>query len=269
MRYWWVLLVIALFLFIPGLFFLGIGVSMWDDEPVKDDPATEEDESDDPQAVACMTWTLCVPLFWLPSLVLFVLAFMAQKESSVLSHTADLMHAHDRITVKEAAVALEVSEGTAKKRMSKCIKKGLVSGRIKNDTYYSPGYLQVADRNLRRREYLIDMSDILKAYRRVSISDFAERVGMSEDKAERVMLECMEDGLVYGYISRRSKVFFTREYLDQIDDVQIGWECENCGSHNQEILLPGEIDRCPYCGSMSRAKGTKQRYIAEELDLTL
>ena len=141
----------------------------------------------------------------------------------------------------------------------------MVKGIMKRDYYYSPKYMERAKSNLKRREYLIDMADILKAYRRVTISDFAKRIEMNDADAERIILECLEDGLLFGYISRRSRVFFTREYLDQIEDVQIGWECQNCGSHNQEILLPGEVDRCPFCGSMSRAKGTKKKLVAFEV----
>lgn len=249
MKYWWVLVLIAILLFIPGLIFTIFAVDMWYEEPEKDDPSTPDtDESTDPHLSGCLAFSLCVPIFWLPALVLIVMAVHGFKEQSRLSQMADVMHAHDALHADTAAEAMEITPSQAKRLMSKCIKKDLVQGRMRDDTYYSP-------RHLKRTEYLTDMADILKAYRRVSIADFAKRIGVNEPEAERVILECLEDRLIFGYISRRSRTFFTREYLDQIENVQIGWKCESCGSHNQEIILPGEVDICPYCGSMSRVKG--------------
>lgn len=258
MRYWWVLVLIAIFLFIPGLVFTVFAVDTWYEEPEKDDPSTPEtDESTDPHLMGCLAFSLCVPIFWLPALVLIIMAIHGSKEHSRLSQMADVMHAHDTLHADKAAEAMEVSPSLAKRLMSKCIKKNLVQGRMRDDTYYSP-------RHLKRTEYLTDMADILKAYRRVSIPVFAKRIEASETEAERVILECLEDGLLLGYISPRSRVFFTKEYLDQIENVQIGWRCPNCGANNKEIILPGEVDICPYCGSMSKVKGLPRKNAAFE-----
>ena len=252
-------------LILPGLLFFAVGASLWTDEPEKDDPLTEEDESDDPQGTACMTFVFCVPMFWLPALVLLILAYVGYRDNSGIGEMADLMQAHDTLQIKEVARTMGISQATAKKRMSKCINRGKVEGRMKNDTYFSPRYLDMAQKNLERREYLIDIADILKAYRRVRLEDFGERIGMEPWDAEKVILECLEDGLVHGYISHRSKTFFTKEYLDQLDDVQFGWACRGCGARNTELLLPGEEDKCSYCGSMSKAKGTEAKYFEFEL----
>lgn len=266
MKLWWVSIVVAVFLVLMGLLFIAAGIDTMNDEPTKDDPSTTQDESDDPESTGICMIIICGPTFLIPAAILVAASIKARNDGSALEEVSDLMHAHDSLTVDQAAKTMGVSKSQARKLMSKCIKKGKAKGRMKNERYYSPRYLKVSESNLRRREYLIDMTDILKAYRRVAISDFAAKVGLDHDEAERVILECLEDGLLKGYISHRSKVFFSRDYLEQLDDVQIGWQCESCGAHNQEIILPGEVDRCPYCGSMSKARGTpKKRMVAEEV----
>jgi hypothetical protein len=67
--YSWIFLIFAIILILPGLLFVAVGGALWNEEPAKGDPSTQEDESDDPQGAACMTFLFCVPMFWLPALV--------------------------------------------------------------------------------------------------------------------------------------------------------------------------------------------------------
>jgi hypothetical protein len=266
-----VLIIIAVFLLIPGLLVAALGLSMMTEEPEASDQTDsrtgeEGEEGDDPAATGCMMVFFCSPIFIVPAIALLFLGFKKGKEKKEYGAVSDLLPANETMRMEDIAKTLNVSVERARMETARCIKKGFVKGRIKNDVFYSDFYLKISDKNLKRREFLIDMADILKAYRRISITDFAERIGKDERYAEKIILECLEDGLVKGYISKRSKVFFTSEYLEQLDDVQIGWECPGCGAQNQEILLPGEVDRCPYCGTMSKARATKKRVLAEELE---
>ncbi len=205
-------------------------------------------------------------MFIIPAVIILFIGFRTSHDKKDHSLVADLLHAHETMRMEDIARTLETSVDKARLETARCIKKGTVKGKIKNDVYYSQTYLDVSMKNLQRREYLIDIADILKAYRRITISDFGTKIRMDENSAERIILECLEDGLVRGYISKRSRVFFTMDYLDQIDDVQIGWQCSGCGANNQQAPASGEVDRCPYCGMMSKAKGTKVRFLVEEIE---
>lgn len=266
-----VLIIIAVFLLIPGLLVAALGLSMMTEEPEASDKANsrtgeEGEEGDDPAATGCMMVFFCSPIFIVPAIALLFLGFKKGKEKKDYGAVSDLLHAHDTMRMEDIARTLNISVERARMETARCIRKGFVKGRIKNDVFYSDFYLKISEKNLKRREFLIDMADILKAYRRITIPDFAQKIGKDENYAEKIILECLEDGLVRGYISRRSRVFFTMDYLDQLDDVQVGWDCPGCGANNHEVLLPGEIDRCPYCGTMSKARGTKKRVLAEELE---
>ena len=266
-----VLIIIAVFLLIPGLLVAALGLSMMTEEPEASDKANsrtgeEGEEGDDPAATGCMMVFFCSPIFIVPAIALLFLGFKKGKEKKDYGAVSDLLHAHDTMRMEDIARTLNISVERARMETARCIRKGFVKGRIKNDVFYSDFYLKISEKNLKRREFLIDMADILKAYRRITIPDFAQKIGKDENYAEKIILECLEDGLVRGYISRRSRVFFTMDYLDQLDDVQVGWDCPGCGANNHEVLLPGEIDRCPYCGTMSKARGTKKRLLAEELE---
>ena len=100
-----------------------------------------------------------------------------------------------------------------------------------------------------RRKKLRERAEILKAYRRIKIEDFAKKIGKNEMDAEKEMMSVMEGGYVDGYIDRNTEEFFTKEFLEQTPNVRYGWKCDSCGAKNDTVILPGEAARCQYCNS--------------------
>ncbi len=252
MKYWWALIGIAIFLFMPGLLFLGVGIDMMTSEPTTNDQGEEEDPSD----AGCMSIFICTPIFWLPALLLLYLGLQGYRGRDNLDDVSSLLNTYDEISIGKMAEILEMPQAKAEKKMIKCIKEGLVQGRIEDGIYYSRHKWEAKMRADARLEELQDLADILIAYRRVEISRIADKIGRTVPETERLILETLEEGLVDGYISRKQHVFFTRDYLEQIDDVRMGWVCDNCGAVHDELLLPGEVGKCTYCGSLSKARGT-------------
>ena len=97
-------------------------------------------------------------------------------------------------------------------------------------------------------ERLKDVADILKAYRRIKLPDLANKLQRTERESEKLVLECIEEGMIYGYMDRSANAFFTTDYLYQVRDAKHGWKCSACGAYNDSIVLPGETAKCKYCG---------------------
>jgi len=252
MKYWWALIGIAIFLFLPGLLFFGVGIDLMTSEPTTND----EGEEEDPAEAGCMSLFLCTPAFWLPALFLLYFGIQGYRGRDDLDDVSSLLNTYDEISIAKAAEILEMNPTRMEKKIVKCIQEGLSRGRVEDGVYYSQHKWEAKMRTNARIEELKDLADILIAYRRIEISKIAERIKRTVPEAESLILETLEEGLVDGYISRKQHVFFTRDYLEQIDDVRMGWVCDNCGAVRDELLLPGEVGKCTYCGSLSKARGT-------------
>jgi len=99
----------------------------------------------------------------------------------------------------------------------------------------------------RKFQKLQDVADILKAYRRIKISELAQKINKTEMESEKMILECIEKELVQGYMDRMAGAFFTNDFLHQVRDAKHGWKCPACGAYNDKVVLPGEIAKCAYC----------------------
>ena len=97
---------------------------------------------------------------------------------------------------------------------------------------------------------LKDVADVLKAYRKIELSKLAQKLGRNEIETEKLVMKCVENKLIYGYIDRQAGAFFTGDYLSQVQDATHGWKCPSCGAYNDKVLLPGETAKCNYCGKL-------------------
>jgi membrane protein implicated in regulation of membrane protease activity len=107
--------------------------------------------------------------------------------------------------------------------------------------------LAIAFRLRRKQQHLEKVADLLKAYRRIRISKLAGKLGVNEMDAEYTIAECLGQGLVEGYIDRRSGEFFTKEALYQVMNLE---RCPICSAPSDELYLHGEEIRCKYCGTV-------------------
>jgi PCI domain-containing protein len=249
-----ILLSIGILLVIIGLFFLGLTLSMTIAPPPEENEQGEEVPGDSSLGVCGMV--ICVPTFWVPAGFLIYFGLQSKGSSSGLGDVASILRSYDEISIEDAAEMLDLSERQTEKKITKCIGEGMVYGKIVNGIYYSHSKLDYFQKRTDWVERLKDVLDVLIAYRRVGIGLVAEKIGEDVSTTERLILECIEERLVKGYLSTKQHVFYTQDYLDQLDDVRVGWTCKKCGANHDEVLLPGDFGTCNYCGSLSGAKGT-------------
>jgi len=247
-----ILVAIGVLLALIGLFFFAVSL----DEMVNPTPTKDENGKEvggDGSTGMCMM-VMCVPIFWVPAGFLFYFG-LEDRAGADLDDVASLFRSYEEISIEDAAEILNISERKTEKKVYQCIDRGMLRGRIINAIYYSPAKLEYINKRTDWIERLKDVADILIAYRRVEIKVVAKKIGQDIPTTERLILECIEEGMVKGYLSSKQHVFYTHEYLEQLDDAKVGWTCDKCGAHHDEVLLPGDYGKCEYCGSISKAKG--------------
>jgi len=247
-----ILMAIGVLLVLIGLLFFALSLDeIVNPTPTKDEEGNEV-EGDSGFGICMMV--ICVPIFWIPAG--FLLYFGLEDRAGVdLDDVASLFRSYEEISIEDAADILNLSERKTEKKVHQCIDRSLLPGRIINGVYYSAAKLDYINRRTNWLERLKDVADILIAYRRVDIKVVAGKIGQDIQTTERLILECIEEGMVKGYLSSKQHVFYTQEYLEQLDDARVGWTCDKCGAHHDEVLLPGDYGKCEYCGSISKAKG--------------
>ncbi|MBI5001199.1 MAG: PCI domain-containing protein [Euryarchaeota archaeon] len=103
----------------------------------------------------------------------------------------------------------------------------------------------------RRARRLSEIATMLRAYRRIKISDLARKLAVTEFEAERVIARCIELGMVEGHIDRTTGEFFTPESVAQVVKLS---PCPYCGSPADQLVLSGETAKCPACGAVFDAE---------------
>jgi hypothetical protein len=239
---------------IVGLFIFAVSMAMIaDPTPTKD---AEGNETDGNITSGICTMAFCLPIFWIPGGVLIYMGLQKRSGSTNLDDVVSVLRSYDEISIEDAAEMLDLSEMVCERKITRCIGRGMVQGKIVNGIYYSHSKLEYFQKRTNWVERLKDIAEILNAYRRVGIGMVADKIGEDVPTTERLILECLEEDMVKGFLSTKQHVFYTQDYLDQIDDVRIGWSCEQCGASHDEVLLPGDYGTCNYCGSLSGIKGT-------------
>jgi len=105
----------------------------------------------------------------------------------------------------------------------------------------------IAYRWHRNEKELNDISDLLRAYRRMKITKLSKKMGISEMEAEKKVSRCIEYNLFHGYIDRRTEEVFSMEGLMQERNIK---NCSHCGSPVENIVLVGEELHCGACDSI-------------------
>ena len=92
-----------------------------------------------------------------------------------------------------------------------------------------------------------DVATFIKMYRRTPISEVAKRFNVSEKEAEEMVLKAVELKYLNAYIDRETNEIVTPEAIKRSKVVTL--HCPNCGAQISGVYLPGEVVKCPYCGT--------------------
>ncbi len=96
-----------------------------------------------------------------------------------------------------------------------------------------------------KEDMIDDIASYLKMYRRISLQKVAQRLGITEMKAEGILLDCIASGAIRGFLDRQTGEFILKE---SVGTMKAGMRCNNCGGYSEEVTLPGEVVKCKFCG---------------------
>lgn len=99
----------------------------------------------------------------------------------------------------------------------------------------------------REEKDLITIVGYLKTYRRMKLSNLAEKLGKREFEVESLILKCIDKKLLTGFIDRTTNEFVVPEAVSRELTVT---KCPNCSAPVSEEHLRGETIRCKYCGML-------------------
>ncbi len=97
-------------------------------------------------------------------------------------------------------------------------------------------------------ENLKQLTAIIKTYRRISLTEIADKLGVKTTEVERLLNTAVDLNLIKGHMDRGTGEFFIQESLDEIKNLSF---CPNCGSSLNQVIHKGETAKCPSCGSIS------------------
>jgi hypothetical protein len=121
---------------------------------------------------------------------------------------------------------------------------------VVSNIFTIPGvFLVYMGRKSRRRENrLKTLSGLVKSYRRISLSDIAEKTGLSQKEAESLLLKAISMKLLKGNFDRTTGEFYTEDALEDTNMIRY---CPSCGGQFDKIYLKGDTVKCERCGYTS------------------
>lgn len=99
----------------------------------------------------------------------------------------------------------------------------------------------------RLEENLKQLAALIKSYRRIKLTEIAEKFSINALEAEKLLNTAIELDLVRGNMDRTTGEFFISESLNEIKQISY---CPNCGASLNRVIHTGETAKCPSCGSM-------------------
>jgi hypothetical protein len=95
-------------------------------------------------------------------------------------------------------------------------------------------------------EKLKQLAALIKTYRRIGLTEIADKFGIKPAEAERLLNTAVDLNLIKGHMDRETGEFFIQESLNEIKNLSF---CPNCGSSLNRVIHKGETAKCPSCGS--------------------
>lgn len=101
-------------------------------------------------------------------------------------------------------------------------------------------------RGRKKAKKLEQVAGMIKAYRRISISELARKLNVSEFEAENMVGEMQKKGLLDGFIDRTTGEYVTKGAMGQ--ELKAA-SCPKCGAPSDKIRLVGESLVCSFCNA--------------------
>ncbi len=87
---------------------------------------------------------------------------------------------------------------------------------------------------------------LLYAQRRMTFDQIGKVTNATDDQIVEAVSELTRQGKFRGTVDHNSRVVYTQEAVSQLPDAIT--KCPNCSGKLEAPILPGEEERCPYCG---------------------
>ncbi|MFW9960064.1 MAG: hypothetical protein ACFFDV_03550 [Candidatus Thorarchaeota archaeon] len=89
---------------------------------------------------------------------------------------------------------------------------------------------------------------LLYAQRRMTFDQISKVTNSTDEQIIEAVAELTQRGKFRGTIDRNSRVIYTQEAVSQLGKAITS--CPNCSGKLEAPILPGEEERCPYCGHL-------------------
>jgi DNA-directed RNA polymerase subunit RPC12/RpoP len=105
----------------------------------------------------------------------------------------------------------------------------------------------------RRDERLRHMAEVLKGFKRISITELSIRTDRNNDETEKDIIECLQEGMIRGHIDPKTNEFVRYQPGPKghpgvcTDYTKQAWTCPGCGTTNRSTIRPAERVKCHYC----------------------
>ncbi len=121
---------------------------------------------------------------------------------------------------------------------------------IVSNIFTLPGVFLVylGKKSKRRENQLKSLSGLITSYRRISLSEVADKTGLSEKNAEALLLKAISIKLIKGNFDRTTGEFYTEDALENTNMLRY---CPSCGGQFEKIYLKGDTLKCERCGYTS------------------
>jgi len=162
------------------------------------------------------------------------------KLSDISSDLIPLVQEEGRMSVRAAARKLGTTEDVVSDAVERLARKRLPVVYLNRSTNEI-----VSPRSVELRESLLHL---LFAQRRMTFKQLHEVTEASEEEIVETLRDLSREGKFRGVIDENSGVVYTQEAVEELPDAVTS--CPNCGGKLEEPVLPGEEEKCPYCGHL-------------------
>ena len=109
--------------------------------------------------------------------------------------------------------------------------------------------LYLGRRAAKQEEQLESISSIVKSYRRITLSDIADKLNVTIPQASQLLTKAIAKKMIRGNFDRTTDEFFTEDAKAQKMEYKF---CPSCGSPLDRVFLEGETVKCGSCGILIR-----------------
>ncbi|TFG11610.1 hypothetical protein EU537_11885 [Candidatus Thorarchaeota archaeon] len=162
------------------------------------------------------------------------------KLSDISGDLIPLIQDEGRMSVSAAARELGTTEDVVSDAAERLARKRLPVVYLNRSTNEI-----VSPRSVELRDSLLHL---LFAQRRMTFKQLQEVTDAREEEIIETLRDLSREGKFRGVIDENSGVVYTQEAVEELPNAVTS--CPNCGGKLEEPVLPGEEEKCPYCGHL-------------------